>query len=295
MKTWQSIALAAAGLAFVGVVAAATVGRPLVERAYHKFLYQPPPMVPDDLDPDALTVLYLHHSTGLNIWQGGVPELVAGRRAADGRPVQIVERSFPDKPYPWDNNPYDYWTLWVDHSGDDREQGQATLEDLVGAYDVVVWKNCFLAGDMVPDDGRPDVTSPVRTLANYRLQYEALRDAMRRFPETTFLVWTLPPKAQTDTDPVAAGLAREFAAWVRDEWDEPGDNIALWDYRAIAAPDDDLYLPARSAVGERDSHPNARLASAAAPLFVERLFDVIDHGPDATPASGVKPGSDLGG
>jgi hypothetical protein len=280
------LALAAvAVVAVIGLVVGLTAGRPLLARVYHKAFDRLPPMVADDLDPTAISVLYLHHSTGLNVWDAGIPELVGRRNAAGGARLQVVERAFPRYPYPWDNNPYDYWNAWVNHSGDDRVQGQATLEDLVGAYDVIVWKNCFLSADMVPDDGHPDVSSAVRTPANYRLQYLALRDAMHRFPNTTFIVWTLPPKAATDTQPATAELARQFAAWVRDEWDQPGDNVYLWDYRAIASPDD-VYLAAAYAVGEHDSHPNAELSRRAAAAFVQRLTDVVAGRGDDAAATG---------
>ena len=282
---WRAPLAAAAVIVVLGLVVGLTVGRPLLGRVYHKAFDRVPPMVPDGLDPAATTVLYLHHSTGLNVWDGGVPELVDERNAAGGTRLQIVERAFPYSPYPWDNNPYDFWNAWVNHSGGDRVRGQATLEDLIGAYDVIVWKNCFLAADMVPDDGHPDVSSPVRTPANYRLQYVALRDAMHRFPGTTFVVWTLPPKAATDTDPSTAELARQFADWVRDEWDQPGDNVHLWDYRAIAAPDN-FYLPAGNAMGEHDSHPNPELSRRAAAAFVQRLVDVVDGRGDVAPATG---------
>ncbi|WP_291751494.1 hypothetical protein [Cellulomonas sp. 73-92] len=282
----RGVLVAGAVVVVLGLVAVLTFGRPFAARAYHRLADRQPAMVPDGLDPAATTVLYLHHSTGLAVWDGGVPRLVERRNAAEGTDLQVVERAFPHRPYPWDNNPYDYWNAWVNHSGDRRVQGQATLEDLVGAYDVIVWKDCFLAGDMVPDDGRPDVTSPVRTPANYRLQYLALRDAMHRFPGTRFVVWTLPPKVATDTDPATAELARQFASWVREEWDQPGDNVFLWDYRAIAAPDD-LYLPAAWAVGERDSHPGTELSQRAAALFVQRLVDVAAGRGDRTPATGA--------
>ena len=281
----RAVLAAGAVVVVLGLAAVLTVGRPFAARVYHRLADRQPAMVPEGLDPAATTVLYLHHSTGLAVWDGGVPGLVERRNAVAGTDLQVVERAFPHRPYPWDNNPYDYWNAWVNHSGDHRVQGQATLEDLVGAYDVIVWKSCYLAGDMVPDDGRPDVASPVRTLANYRLQYLALRDAMHRFPGTTFIVWTLPPKVATDTDPTAAELARQFATWVRQEWDQPGDNVFLWDYRAIAAPDD-LYLPAAWAVGERDSHPGTELSRRAAALFVQRLVDVVAGRGDRTPATG---------
>ena len=36
-----------------------------------------------------------------------------------------------------------------------------------------------------------------------------------------------------ETDAEQAGRAKQFAEWVRSAWDEKGDNIFLWDFRAL--------------------------------------------------------------
>lgn len=107
---------------------------------------------------------------------------------------------------------------------------------------------------------------------------------MREFTDTTFLVWTPPPLVAAATNPTAAGLTEEHTRWMREEWDEPGDNIHLWDFRAISAADG--YLRPEYAAGPADSHPNAELASLAAPMFVRRLLDVVTGKGDDTPRTG---------
>ena len=65
----------------------------------------------------AQTALFLHHSTGQGVWNGGdgqsVPTLLAEYNSAQGTTYAITERSYPSDVYPWENYPYDYWNLWL--------------------------------------------------------------------------------------------------------------------------------------------------------------------------------------
>lgn len=240
-------------------------------------------MVPPDLPQDGTSILYLHHSTGQNIWEGGIPQWVQAHNAEHGTRYHIVERAYPDKPYPWSNDPYDYWKLWVDN-GTRSHRGQATLEQLAAAYDVIVWKNCYVASHLEPDEATASVSSKTRTEANYRLQFEALKAKMGQFPQTTFIVWTLPPLVAGETNPQAAARSQSVSRWLVDEWDKPGDNIHVWDFHSIAARDG--LLPAEYATGEKDSHPNPTLAKIAAPMFGRRLVDVVEGRGDTGPKTG---------
>ena len=92
--------------------------------------------------------------------------------------------------YPWANYPYDYYNIWVKHAGDAPYQGEPTLEMLTKEYDVIVWKHCYPVGNILPDTGTPDVDSAEKRLENYKLQYAELKEKMRSFPDTKFIVWT---------------------------------------------------------------------------------------------------------
>lgn len=243
-----------------------------------------PEIVPPDLPSDATKILYIHHSTGKRIWQGGLPEWVADQNREAGTNLHIVERSYPDKPYPWSNDPHDYWRLWVEHSGDDAFRKQPTLEQIAPAYDLIVWKHCYIGSEMEALKGEPKVSSKNKSLENYKLQYEALKTKMREFPDTKFLVWTLPPHVAANTDPEQARRADEFAGWVKTSWDEPGDNIYLWDFRSLAA--EKGVLPPHHASGEKDSHPNEALSKKAAPLLGQRIVDVLGAKGDISPLTG---------
>ncbi|WP_168582198.1 SGNH/GDSL hydrolase family protein [Gephyromycinifex aptenodytis] len=244
-----------------------------------------PEMVPADLPEEAPKVLFIHHSTGKRIWQGGLPEWIEQHNKDTGANYHLVERSYPDKPYPWSNDPHDYWQLWVQHSGQDAFRKQPTLEQIAPAYDLVVWKHCYIGSEMEPLKGEPDVSSKNKSVENYKLQYEALKAKMREFPDTKFLVWTLPPHVAANTSPEQAARADEFAEWVRTSWDEPGDNIFVWDFRAIAA--ENGVLAPRYASGEKDSHPNDELSKKAAPMLGQRIVDVLGGHGDTSPLTGT--------
>ncbi|MBW2264007.1 MAG: hypothetical protein JRG91_18755, partial [Deltaproteobacteria bacterium] len=66
------------------------------------------PPVGVDLGPDA-SVVYLHHSTGGCIWNGGVPEWITDYNASNATSYTIEEIAYPSSDgYGWQNYPYDY-------------------------------------------------------------------------------------------------------------------------------------------------------------------------------------------
>ncbi len=220
-------------------------------------------------------VVFLHHSTGGVIWDGGVPAWFAAYNAAAGTSYAVTEVPYPAGSYPWDNYPYDYWNIWVNHAGPTAYLGQATLEMLTPQYDVIVLKHCFPVSNIDPDTGSPDIASPVKTLENYRLQYGALKTKMRSFPSNRFIVWTGAAKLAATTTPERAARAREFFEWVRTVWDEPGDNIHVWDFFDLET-DGGMYLVPEHAASASDDHPNSAFAAEVAPLFAQRVVDVIE-------------------
>ena len=233
------------------------------------------PVVPV-VRPSGTPILFLHHSTGNTVWEGGVREWIDDYNTANGTDYNIVARAFPHWPHPWANDPFDYWRLWVQHRGADRHLGQETLDQIAGAYDAVVWKHCFTASEIRADDGAGRASSRTKSLAVYRAQYEALADAMARFPETAFIVWTVPPRAPGATTPAEAARATEFARWVAHDWRRPA-NVHVFDYHELAAPGG--ILRPDYAASHTDSHPSAAFAAEAAPAMAQRIVDVIEGRP----------------
>ncbi|MBA4374271.1 MAG: hypothetical protein C0402_15580 [Thermodesulfovibrio sp.] len=235
--------------------------------------------------PGPVRIIYLHHSTGSNIWEGGVPEFIAAYNTGHGVNYEITERAYPDWPYPWENYPYDYWNLWVNASGSVTDPGIASLDVLASEYDVIMFKHCFPVSGIEADTDTADISSPTKSIENYTLQYEALKAKMHQFPDNKFIVWTGAALVQNATDPGQAGRADAFFEWVRTTWDEKGDNIFVWDFWTLETGGGIYMLDAHTA-SSGDSHPNATFSGNVAPYIGQRIVDVIEEAGDSTNITG---------
>jgi hypothetical protein len=243
-----------------------------------------------DVGRESMKIVFLHHSTGEVIWRGGVAACFEQYNLDNGTDYRIEERTFPKRsPYGWSNYPYDYWNIWVQHAGAAPYKEEPTLEMLAGGYDAIVFKHCFPVSDVLPDAGQPDMASDEKRLENYKLQYEALKRKMREFPTTKFIVGTACPRREvtsvrarflalvrgTSAQRENAERAKSFVDWVRYQWDEPGDNIFLWDFHQLAT-DGGFFLKRELAEGPGNSHPSSNFAKEAAPAFCRRVIGVIE-------------------
>jgi hypothetical protein len=241
------------------------------------------PTPPRPLPADTRIIL-LHHSTGEVIWNGGVPDWFVSYNTAHRTRYVIEEQAFPSgDSYPWENYPYDYWNIWVKHAGRTAYRGQPTLEMLTKEYQLIVFKHCFPVSGIEPD-GTPDVSSSDKTLANYKLQYAALKEKLRSFPSVRFVVWTGAALLPSETYPEQTDRAKQFFEWVKGVWDEKGDNIFVWDFFALETNGGKFLATAN---GSEDSHPNEAFAARVAPLLCQRLVDVIAGRGDTTSVTGT--------
>ena len=229
-------------------------------------------------------ILFLHHSTGENIWNGGLEAWLAQYNTKNGTSYAIRETAFPNEPYEWANYPFDYWLLWVKQAGKGY-QGQPTLEKLARENTVLIWKHCFPGSALEEDSGQPAVDSDVKSLENYKLQYNALKKKMKESPNVRFILWTLALEVEGNIDPGQAGRAREFVRWVKTDWDEKGDNIFLWDFHALES-ENGLFLKKKYSSGGGDAHPNEAFSRKAAPLLGRRIVDVIEGRGDSGSLTG---------
>lgn len=239
-------------------------------------------------DPTVTTsnIIFLHHSTGGVVWDGGVSSWFSNYNGAHSTDYQIIQQNFPESdPYGWNNYPYDYWNIWVDHAGSSEYMGEPTLEILTGQYDVVVFKHCFPVSGIEADTGNPDITSDTKTVENYKLQYNALKEKMLEFPETKFVVWTGAALTEASTNEAQATRAQTFFNWVKDEWDVAGDNVFVWDFYQLET-NNTLYLLDEHAADPYDSHPSSAFAEEVAPYFSQRVVDVINSYGDTNSITG---------
>lgn len=237
-------------------------------------------------------IIFLHHSTGRSVWVGNTNRYVY-RLANKGHVqrffekynrinktnYQISNRIFPmNEPYGWNNYPYDYYNIWVKNAGKIPYMGEPTLEILTASYDIIIFKHCFPVGNIMADNGKPDIDSPEKKLENYKLQYNALKSKMHEFPNKKFIVWTPPASVKTRISENEARRTREFYKWMIEEWNEKGDNIFIWDFFKYQT-EGGLYLPEKNAYSRDNSHPGKEFSANVAPKFASYIIDVIESPP----------------
>ncbi len=236
--------------------------------------------------PTPGAIIFLHHNTGGVIWSAGVLAWVDSYNAAHSTNYDIIEQEFPKSdPYGWNNYPYDYWNIWVYHAGEQPFFQEPTLEILAKTYGVIVFKHGFLVSGVDADSGNPDITSGVKTVENYKLQYSALKDKLHTFATTKFIVWTGAALTQSATSADQATRAKGFFEWVTSTWDEKGDNIFVWDFRKLETQGG-LYMLDSNAANPPDSNPSDTFALQVAPLFSKRIVDVIEGRGDSGSLTG---------
>jgi hypothetical protein len=216
-----------------------------------------------------------------------VASWITSYNSSHSKTYQVTEREFPaSSPYGWNNYPYDYWNIWVNHAGNQTYLNEPTLEILASQYNVIVWKHCYPVSEVSADSGSASVSSSTQSLQNYKLQYAALKAKMHSFPNTRFIVWTGSAEIQSETTAANADRAQQFADWVKNTWDEKGDNIFVWDFRQLETEglDGGRYLPAKNSDGS--SHPNTALTKVIAPYFAQRIVDVIEGRGDSGSITG---------
>jgi len=238
-------------------------------------------------------ILFLHHSTGEVIFNAGksrsrisrklfpkqsfVHQWFKDHNRINNTNYQIEEQYFPkNETYGWNNYPYDYYNIWVKNAGNEPFMNEPTLEILTKKYNLIILKHCYPVGDIMGDMNQPDINSSVKSLENYKLQYLALKQKMHEFPNTKFLIWTGAARVESNTTKEQATRTNAFFDWVRTEWDTPNDNIFLWDFYELET-EGTLFLKNEYASNPSNSHPGKSFAQKVAPLFCQRIIEVIEQ------------------
>lgn len=264
-------------------------------------------------DDGSFRILFLHHSTGQHIWTGNtynpvsrlasrlhprlgrilnrkpeLPELFRKYNDENSTGYSITEQVFPKlKPYGWHNYPYDYYIIWVKNAGENPYMEEPTLEMLTKKYNMIIFKHCFPVSNILPDSVSADPDSDIKTLSNYKFQYNALKEKLKSFPETRFLLFTGAAQVRKLISEPEASRAREFFEWVKNDWDQPGDNIFIWDLFELQT-EGGLFFVDKYAVSENDSHPSPEFSSRAARLLFNRIVDIIETNGEKTTIRGEK-------
>jgi len=254
---------------------------------------------PNNIMSKPINIAFLHHSTGGVIdrgntskvyyklfGKGDVSKFFSKYNKLNGTKFNYKSIIFPKKDgYGWNNYPFDYYNIWVKHAGKIPYSGEPTLEILTQKYDVIIFKHCYPVGEIIFDNGHPDVNSEEKRIENYKEQYFELKKKLHTFPETKFLIWTGAALVQSETTPEKAQKVREFFEWVKRDWDEPGDNIFIWDFFGLET-EGGLYLKNEYATAPDNSHPSVAFGDKVTPLFCKRIIDVVQNEADNTSITG---------
>lgn len=68
-----------------------------------------------------------------------------------------------------------------------KPMNEPTLEILSKKYNLIIFKHCFPVCNISEDTNHPDINSSEKRIENYKLQYIALKQKLRAFPDTNFL------------------------------------------------------------------------------------------------------------
>jgi len=260
-----------------------------------------------------MNIIFLHHSTGGVVWKGNKPSFIvkslgkiSGRLAnfVSSKPqlptlfekynrendanYLIKEQAFPKaSPYGWKNYPYDYYNIWVKNAGEAAHKEEPTLEMLTKEHQLIIFKHCFPVSNIQADKDSSDINSDYQSIANYKLQYSALKEKLQSFPDTKFILFTGAVQVKSKLSEEEAKRANDFFKWVREEWDVPGDNIHLWDFYSLQT-EGGLYFKDEYAVSPSDSHPNSEFAGKVVNLLFNRIIDVIENNGNGTLLTGEK-------
>lgn len=256
-------------------------------------------------------ILFLHHSTGEIIWNGEnssilykivnkisnklahfmspnamIPELFEDYNEKNNKRYFVHEMTFPKKsPYGWNNFPFDYYNIWVKNAGEQPFMDEPTLEILTNNYQVIIFKHCFPVSNIQAELDSGNINSDLKTISNYKLQYEALKSKLHEFPETKFILFTGAAQVKSNITEDKAVRAKEFFEWVITDWDVPGDNIYLWDLYSLQT-EGGLYFKDDYAVSLNNSHPNTSFAQTVSKLLFQRVIDIVENNGNGTKLTG---------
>jgi hypothetical protein len=80
---------------------------------------------------------------------------------------------------------------------------------------------------------------------------------------------------------------KTFVDWVRNQWDETGDNIYIWDfYYWETGGGSSLYLLDDYKSSDGDSHPDSDFNNTVYPYFCRRIVNVLKGKGDSTSIRG---------
>ncbi len=239
-----------------------------------------------------IRILFLHHSTGENLINGGgVREGLAARgyefydHGYNGDGLRLADGSYNGMNFnvPDDNtDPDGFARIFAQPLHDPPDNTFSYLMQ----YDVIIFKSCFPVSNIGSDE----------QLAEYQSHYLSIRDRMDQYPNKLFIIVTQPPQVPGSSDRQESQRARAFSQWLQsDDYLAGHPNVFVFDFFDLLAGSDDFLRP-EYRVDDYDAHPNERANEEIGPLFVDLIDQAIQvyFGGQAPPAEPpAEPPADL--
>jgi len=213
--------------------------------------------------PRRLSLLWLHHSTGDALLDGGLRAGLAAN-GIDFHDINYTEAKVGDYVIGDHTDPPDFPKTFNTPRYFDVVKGWE-LKGKKKHHDMIMFKSCFPASKIESDE----------QLAQYKRWYRSLLPTFKKHPEILFIPLTTPPLVKAWTDAAQGKRARAFAKWLTGEYAAAAPNIAVFDlFDALAVregfPLENRLVP-QFGKGVRDAHPSAAGAKAVTRLFVPWL------------------------
>ena len=266
------------GRLLLGVLLLAGCGKGIVPAEHTSASIDPGP---DPGKPSrTLSMVWLHHSTGDSILQGGLLEALKNNAVAfhEINYKQAVVDGYvigdhtdpPDFPKTF-NEPK--------HLSVVKSWGLPAGKQ----HDIIMFKSCFPASN-IKDDAM---------LEDYKKWYQSLLPTFKAHPDILFIAMSTPPLTRWETKPDRAARARTWSRWITTEYAKDVRNVKVFDlFDALAireGKDNASTLAPQFATARGDSHPSREGAQAVTRMFIPwfnravRAAGLLD--PKGTPAS----------
>jgi hypothetical protein len=210
--------------------------------------------------PQKLSMVWLHHSTGDSILQGGLLDALKANNL-DFFDINYEQASVegyiigdhtdpPDFPKTFNTPKYlDVIKRWK-LSGDKKQ------------HDIIMFKSCYPASNIDSEE----------MFENYKKWYLSLLPTFQQHPDILFIAMSTPPLVNAKTKTENAARARRWAKWITTEYAKDVRNVKVFDlFNALAIvegkPDENTLVPQFS-LGAKDSHPSKAGAQAVTRLFI---------------------------
>ena len=235
------------------------------------------PNVVADSQGNWTNVVFLHHSTGMNLIREG-----AVREGMSAAGLSFWDHDYNDIGLRRPDGSYTGYSYSVPNDNTDpdglaaifgQEVHDRPLNTLSGLmqHEVILFKSCFPVNQITSDE----------QLAAYQDYYRAMGEVMDAHPDKLFIALSPPPLNPAETTPKEASRARTFANWlVSDEFAGRHQNVYVFDFFSYLAEEDpaaaDANMLRQKYRDGSDSHPNQTANETIGPVLVDFVVQAIE-------------------